>query len=63
QGHHPMNLVVVCGNCHNQFEFANIRNEFDNGWLTAVSFNNKSYAVNQIFLKERWEEAFKQLYI
>ena len=64
QGHHPINLVVVCGNCHNQFEFANVRNEFTaNSWLTTVSFNNKPYLVNQIFLKTRWEESFKQLYI
>lgn len=63
QGHHPMNLVVVCGNCHNQFEYANTREEFNNGWLTAVSFNNKPYTVNQIFLKARWEGAFKHLYI
>ncbi len=63
QGHHPMNLVVVCGNCHNQFEYANTRKEFNNGWLTAVSFNNKPYTLNQIFLKARWEGAFKQLYI
>lgn len=64
QGHHPINLVVVCGNCHNQFEFANVRNEFTaNSWLTTVSFNNKPYPVNQIFLKTRWEESFKQLYI
>lgn len=63
QGHHPINLVVVCGNCHNQFEFANVRNEFTgNSWLTTVSFNNKPYPVNQIFLKTRWEESFKQLY-
>lgn len=64
QGHHPMNLIAVCGNCHNQFEFANVRNEFNsNGWLTAVIFNEKLYPVNQIFLKITWEESFKQLYI
>ncbi|MCC6543102.1 MAG: HNH endonuclease [Nitrospirae bacterium] len=64
QGHHPKNLVIVCGNCHNQFEFANVTNEFTvNSWLTTVSFNNKPYPVNQIFLKTRWEESFKQLYI
>ncbi len=64
QGHHPINLVVVCGNCHNQFEFANVRNEFTaNGWLTTVSFNNKPYPVNQIFLNTTWEESFKQIYI
>lgn len=63
QGHHPTNLVVVCGNCHNQFEFANVRNEFNNGWLTTVSFNDKPYHVNQIFLKTTWESSFKQLYI
>lgn len=63
QGHHPTNLIVVCGNCHNLFEFANVKNEFNNGWLSSVSFNNKSYPVTQVFLKTRWEESFKQLYI
>ena len=63
QGHHPMNLIVVCGNCHNQFGFANVKNEFNKGWLTIVSFNDKPSPVNQIFLKTKWEESFKQLYI
>lgn len=63
QGHHPTNLVIVCGNCHNQFEFANVRDEFNNGWLTTVSFNDKPHPVNQIFLKTTWKSSFKQLYI
>jgi ribosomal protein L17 len=63
QGHHPMNLIVVCGNCHNQFEFANVRNEFTDGWLTAVSFNDKEHSINQILLKTTWESPSKQLYL
>lgn len=33
-GHHPKNVVVVCGNCHNQFEYANVHHDFNrDGWL------------------------------
>ncbi len=35
KSHHPQNLIVVCGNCHNQFEHANVMTEFnDRNWLT-----------------------------
>ncbi|MBI4296416.1 MAG: HNH endonuclease [Chloroflexi bacterium] len=51
KGHHPRNLLVVCGNCHNQFEYANVKHEFDNEWLVGVSFNERFYAVKQVALK------------
>jgi hypothetical protein len=39
-GHHPKNLVLVCGNCHNQFEHADVFPEFDHQlWLVRVRFN------------------------
>ncbi|MFO8132595.1 MAG: HNH endonuclease signature motif containing protein [Thermoplasmatota archaeon] len=43
-GHHPKNLLVVCGNCHNRFEYAASDCRFDTeGWLQKVSFNNGPY--------------------
>ncbi len=48
-GHHPKNLLLICGNCHNQFEHAELRQEFDNDlWLTRVYFNDLSHKVRQI---------------
>lgn len=59
----PKNLIVVCANCHRQFEYANVRQEFNNDkWLIKVHFNNKIYPVNQIILKTKIEESFKQLH-
>ena len=62
--HHPKNLVVVCGNCHNQFEYANLGKEFnEHNWLIKVSFNNKPYPVKQAVLTMPTEEFFKEIYI
>lgn len=59
----PRNLIVVCANCHRQFEYANVRQEFNNdNWLIKVNFNNKIYPVNQIILKTKIEKSFKQLH-
>lgn len=62
--HHPKNLVVVCGNCHNQFEYAKVSQNFSNeGWLVDVSFNSRKHIVRQavFFLKE--EPIIKNLYV
>ena len=62
--HHPKNLVVVCGNCHNQFDYANLGKEFnEHNWLIKVSFNNKPYPVKQAVLTMPTEEFFKEIYI
>ena len=62
--HHPKNLVVVCGNCHNQFEYANVNKEFnEHNWLIKVSFNNKLYPVKQAILTMPTKEIFKEIYI
>lgn len=54
KGHHPKNIIVVCGNCHNQFEYANVRQVFgDDKWLISVSFNGRMYSVKQIGSKKR----------
>jgi len=60
----PKNLLVVCANCHNQFEYADVENEFNqDNWLVKVKFNDKIYPVNQIILTAKREEFIKQLHI
>jgi hypothetical protein len=52
-GHHPMNLLVLCANCHAQFEYASISDyEYASGWLRAVRINNKRSIVRQAFLRK-----------
>lgn len=64
RGHHPKNLVVVCGNCHNQFEHANVHIEFDNNdWLVRVSFNNRPYQVRQVLSTLKLEDPIKEVFI
>lgn len=64
QGHHPKNVIVVCGNCHNQFEYANAHHEFNNeGWLIKVLFNERPYSVNQFALNTKLEDSVKELFI
>lgn len=63
-GHHPKNVVVVCGNCHNQFEYTNVRHDFNmDRWLTGVSFNENTHPVNQVALNMKLEDSFKELFI
>lgn len=64
EGHHPKNLLVVCGNCHNQFEHAGVKREFnEDRWLVRVSFNERTYSVEQVVLTTKVEGFFKQLFI
>lgn len=63
-GHHPKNLLVVCGNCHNQFEHAAIAPEFDDEqWLLRVRFNKTLHQVNQIVLTGEMPSFSKELFI
>lgn len=63
-GHHPKNVLVVCGNCHNQFEYTDVHHDLNmDGWLTRVSFNERTYAVNQVALNMKLEHSFKELFI
>ena len=40
ESHQPKNLMVVCANCHRQFQFANVDHIFnDESWLIKVNFN------------------------
>jgi len=64
KGHHPTNVLVVCGNCHNQFEYANVKQEFsDDSWLVRVSFNERLYSVRQAVLATKAGGFFKELFI
>jgi predicted metal-binding protein len=48
-GSNPKNLLLVCANCHNQFEYSTINMQFDKtGWLSRVRFNERQFDVNQI---------------
>ncbi len=63
-GHHPKNLIVVCGNCHNQFEHAEVAAEFDDErWLIEVSFNRVLHQVNQIVLTAKLPSFSKELFV
>jgi hypothetical protein len=53
RGHHPANLLVVCPNCHAQFEHAEVCDfEFTSGWLVAVRFAGKRRVVRQPFVQQ-----------
>jgi hypothetical protein len=47
-GHHPTNLLVVCPNCHAQFEHATVTDlRWAHGWLVGVTINGKRLTVRQ----------------
>jgi len=64
RGHHPKNLLVVCGNCHNQLEHSDVRQEFDDDWwLVRVYFNQIMHSVNQAMLSMKIDGFFKELFV
>lgn len=64
KSHHPKNLLVICGNCHNQIEYANVKKELnDDNWLIKVYFNEKIYLVKQLEIITKKEAFFKELFI
>ena len=64
KGHHPKNILVVCGNCHNQFEHTEVKQEFDDDrWLVRVCFNQSIYSVTQAISSIKMEGFFKELFI
>jgi 5-methylcytosine-specific restriction endonuclease McrA len=64
QGHHPKNLILVCANCHRQFEYANVDKKFNQeDWLSEVYFNETFYTVNQVILKRKVEMFKKHIYL
>ncbi|HET9179698.1 MAG TPA: HNH endonuclease signature motif containing protein [Terriglobia bacterium] len=47
-GHHPTNLLVVCPNCHAQFEHAEITDlKWIGNWLVGVTINGKRFRIRQ----------------
>lgn len=63
-GNNPQNLIIVCANCHRQFEFANVKKEFnDNGWLVKVLFNQKKFYVNQAIIDLDSKDFIKTVYV
>ena len=47
-GHHPTNLLVLCPNCHAQFEHATVTDfKWAGTWLVGVMINGKRFAVRQ----------------
>jgi len=47
-GHHPSNLLVLCPNCHAQFEHAKVTDFKGAGnWLVGATINGKRVAVRQ----------------
>lgn len=63
-GNNPKNLILVCANCHRQFEYANVQHKFnDERWLIKVLFNEKEYFINQIILQIKFDEAVKQIFL
>ncbi len=62
-GNHIKNLILVCGNCHNQFEYADTKEEFKDGWLAKVYFNNRIFVINQIISKHKIEEGTKTIFV
>lgn len=47
-GHHPSNLLVLCPNCHAQFEHATVTDfKWAGNWLVGATINGKRVAVQQ----------------
>jgi len=63
-GHHPKNLVLVCANCHRQFEYAKVETNFNNdGWLSKVKFNEKEFIINQAIENLKKVDFTKTIYL
>ncbi len=61
-GNSLKNLLLVCGNCHNQFTYAYVKEKFREGWLSKVIFNNTKFVVNQIIFKVDFHKPVKQIF-
>jgi hypothetical protein len=62
-GNHPKNLLSVCGNCHNQFEFADVKQWYSRDrWLIKVSYNKKIHPVRQAILGTKMNHYRKELF-
>jgi len=51
-GHHPHNLLVLCANCHAQFEHAKLADfVWNENWLVSVTINGRHRFVRQPLAK------------
>lgn len=58
-GHHPSNLLVLCPNCHAQFEHAKVADfRWIGIWLISVTINGKRIAVRQPLAHDSVRRAF-----
>ncbi len=63
-GHHPGNLLVVCPNCHAQFEHATVTDfKWAGNWLVGVTINGKRLGVRQPFAHDSLKGALLGLSI
>jgi len=63
-GHHPKNLLLVCANCHRQFEYSNVRTFYNKDrWLVKVLFNEKEFKINQAIFKIDKYDFNKTIYL
>lgn len=52
-GHHPKNLLVLCPNCHAQFEHASVTDhQWVQGWLISVKINGRHVVLRQPLARE-----------
>ena len=63
-GHHPCNLLVVCPNCHAQFEHAKVTDfRWAGKWLIGVAINGKRVSVRQPLAHDSVRKALLGLFI
>lgn len=58
-GHDPTNLLIVCANCHAQFEHATVTDyKWAGRWLVGVMINGKRFAVRQPLVHDSIRRTF-----
>lgn len=62
QGNNLQNLLLVCGNCHNQFTYSSIKQEFKNNWLSKVYFNEIDFTINQAIFNKKLDTPIKNIF-
>jgi hypothetical protein len=63
-GHHPRNLLVVCPNCHAQFEHAIVTDfRWAGGWLVGVAINGRRVSLRQPLAHDSIRRALLGLFI
>ncbi|TKJ41049.1 HNH endonuclease [candidate division LCP-89 bacterium B3_LCP] len=64
KGNHPSNLILVCANCHRQFEFAKVLSTFNKqSWLIRVIFNENVFEINQLVEQLKPDNYIKQIHL